>query len=214
LLAVHTLGQHVPAPQDTFQERAGGLTLDRQTIIDALATPSQTTRPAYSIEFPLGKTIAEAAPPVKSIVGQVDSGAIPQVLDRLCELDRTFTWRRIGNTANIFPRVLESDANYLLNRGVAVLTFSDVPDAEKAVFEAVAQLPGSKEQIAVLQTGTSLTFAKLWAATFRNITIREIVDQIAQQLGPTYGWQFGGAADFRVITFHERLSAMPVHTTQ
>jgi hypothetical protein len=214
LLAVYTLGQQARAAQDAFQDRAGGLTLDGQTIIDALARLSQTTRPAYSVEFPLGKTIAEAAPPVKRIMAGVDSGVIPEILDHLCELDRTFTWKRIGNTANIFPRILEGDPSYLLNRLVAVVTFSDVPDAEKAVFEAVAQLPGPKEQIAVLQTGTSLTFVKPWTATFRNITIREIFDQIAQQFGPTYGWQFGGAADFRVITFHERLSAKPVHTTQ
>ena len=197
------------APPDVFQQRVGGLTLDGQTIVDAAAELSQSTPAAYSVEFELGKTIAEAAPPVRSLVAKVDAGTIPEVLDRLCELDATFTWKRVGNTANLFPRSLEGNPNYLLNRRVAVLTLTNAPDAEKAIFEAVDQLPGPKEQIAVLQTGISLTFAKPWTATFKDITIREAFDQIAQQFGPTYGWQFGGATDFRIITFHQHLAAKP-----
>jgi hypothetical protein len=84
-----------------------------------------------------------------------------------------------------------------------------VPDAQTAVFDAVAQVTGAKQQIAVLQTGISVGFSHSWTASFKDIAVREAFDKIAQQLGPTYGWQFGGAADFRVITFHERLSVKP-----
>jgi len=203
-----------PAPEDAFQRRVGSFALDGQTIVDTLAKLSQTTPVAYSVEFELGKTIAEAAPPVRSLVAKVDAGTVAEVLDRLCELDATFAWKRVGNTANLFPRALGDDPNYLLNRRAAVLTFANVPDAEKAVFDAVAQLPGPKEQIAVLQTGVSLTFAKPWTATLRDVTIREAFDRIAQQFGPTYGWQFGGAADFRIITFHQRMAAKPKHSAQ
>ncbi len=207
-------GQSQPPLQDVFQQQVGGLTLDGQTIVDALAKLSQNRPPAYSVEFELGKTISEAAPPVRSLVAEVAPGIISEVLDRLCKLDPTFTWKRVGNTANVFPRALDGNPNYLLNRRAAVLTFTNVPDAEKAVFEAVDQLSGPREGIAVLQTGISLTFPKPWTETFRDITIREAFDQIAQQFGPTYGWQFGGAADFRVITFHQLLAAKPRHTAR
>jgi hypothetical protein len=206
--------QSQPPPQDLFQQQVGGLSLDGQTIVDAVAKLSQNRPPAYSVEFELGKTISEGAPPVRSLVAEVAPGTISEVLDRLCTLDTTFTWKRVGNTANLFPRSLDGDPNYLLNRRAAVVTFTNVPDAEKAVFEAVGQLAGPKEQIAVLQTGVSLTFAKSWTATFRDITIREAFDQIAQQFGPSYGWQFGGAADFRVITFHQFLAAKPRHAAR
>jgi hypothetical protein len=201
-------------PEDGFQQRVGPLTLDGQTIGDALAGLSQDTSIGFSVEFPLGKRFAEAGPPLRTIVAHVGPGSIHEILDRLCELDPTFTWKRMGNTANIFPTALESDPNYVLNRRVAVLTFKNVRDAQEAVFEAVDQLSGPKEQIAMLGTGTSATFARPWTATFRDVTIREVFDQIAQQLGPTFGWQFGGAADFRIITFHQRMTARPKRAAQ
>ncbi len=209
------LGQSQPqASQDAFQRRVGGLTLDGQTIGDALASLSQATGVAFSVEFPLGKTFTDASPPLKNIVAQVGPGTVPEILDQLCELDTTFTWRRIGNTANIFPSALANDPNYVLNRRVSLLTFKDVRDAQEAVFGAVDQLLGSKEQIAMLETGASVTFAKPWTATFREITIREAFDQIAQQFGSTYGWQFGGATDFRIITFHQRMAAKAKHAAR
>ena len=183
--AARVLGQ-ASAPADPFQQEVAVLSLDGLTLADALARLSQTTAVAYSVEFPLGKAIDEASPPLKTIVASVGPGQVPAVLNRLCELDTTFTWRRIGTTANLFPRALENDPSYLLNRRVATLNFSDVHDAQSAVFESVRQLSGPREQIAMLESGTSVTFAKPWTATFTDISIREAFDEIARQLGPTY----------------------------
>jgi hypothetical protein len=54
-----------------------------------------------------------------------------------------------------------------------------------------------------------LTFPRPWTANVNGVTVREVFDQIAQQFGPSYGWQFSGAMDFRLITFHQGLQAKP-----
>lgn len=110
---------------------------------------------------------------------------------------------------NVFPRDSEQDKSYLFNQILETVNYAGAPDAQKAVFQTVAQLTGPKQQIAILQSGISIAFPHPWTASFKNITVREAIDRIAQQLGPTYAWQFGGGNDFRVITFHRRLLAKP-----
>lgn len=134
---------------------------------------------------------------IVDVTATLEPGTIREVLDKLCSLDQAFTWTRIGNTANIVPRAMLDDPRYLLNRRLEILSFKDVSNAQDAVLEMLGQLPGPREQVAILQSGIPLSFAHPWTATFRNVTVREVFDNIAQQFGPTYDWQFGGAADFR-----------------
>jgi hypothetical protein len=197
------------APKNPFTQPVPVFQLVDQTVVDGIAMLNQSTDIAYAVEFPLGRTIADPAPPLKTVTSSVGSGTLTNALDRLCALDPTFSWQRIGNTVHVFPRSLGTDQGYLFNQKIGVLSFKDVPDAQKAVFDAVAEVAGAKQQIAVFQTGTSINFSHPWTASFNDITVREAFDKIAEQLGPTHGWQFGGAADFRVLSFHERLSVKP-----
>jgi hypothetical protein len=116
---------------------------------------------------------------------------------------------RNGNMVNALPSALAKDPNYVLNRKIDEVTFRDVRQASDAVMNMVGQLPGPREQIAVLQVGVPLNFSEPWSETLKDVTLREVVNKIAQQLGPSYGWQFSGAKDFRMITFHEGLLPKP-----
>lgn len=205
-----SLSQEQPLlPKDLLQERVAGFTLKDETIIDGIAKLSQITNVSFSVEFELGSTISKPAPEVKKVETTLGEVSISEALDRLCAIDDTFTWIRIGNHVNLVPRRLLSNNSYFLNRKIKVLTFVKTPDAQKAVFQAVDQLPPPKEQVAMMESGTSLAFAEPWTATFKNITVREAIDKIAEQLGPTMGWQFGGGEDFRILTFHQRLAVKP-----
>jgi hypothetical protein len=86
--------------------------------------------------------------------------------------------------------------------------------ADDAVMKMVDQLPGPREQIAVMQVGMSLNFADPWSTTLKSLTVRQVFDLIARQLGPTYGWQSSGAQDFRIVTFHEGLLPRPSRNKQ
>lgn len=195
--------------EDPFQQVVPSINLNNQTLIDGLAQLNATTSAAFSVEFPLGRSINAPAPPLRTLNLTIGSGTLTHMLDELCNVDKTFSWRRIDGTVNVFPRDSAQDKSYLFNQTLATVKYAGAPDAQKAVFQTVAQLTGPKQQIAILQSGISIAFARPWTASFKNITVREAIDRIAQQLGPTYGWQFGGGNDFRVITFHQRLMAKP-----
>lgn len=188
-------------------QRVPSVDLSKQTVIDGVALLSQTTaHVAFAIEFPLGQTISASAPPLRTFDATIAADTLTGALNSLCNLDSTFSWQPIGHTVNVFPSALTKDSSYLFNKEIDSLEIKAVADAQEAIFAVVAQVPVQKQQIAVLQAGPSLRFAKPWTVSYNNISVREAFDKIAEQLGPTYGWQFSGAADFRVIRFHQGIS--------
>lgn len=193
-------------PQDALKQDVPSIELSNETIVDGLAKLNQaTTDVAFSIEFPLGRTISDPAPSLSKVAATIQSGSLRDSLDRLCRMDPTFVWQRIGNTVHLLPRVRENDPTYFPNRNIEALELRGATGAQDAIFQSVERLSGPKEQIAVMQTGMSLSFVQPWYASFKNITIRELLDKIGQQLGTTYGWQLSGATDFRLLVFHQRL---------
>jgi hypothetical protein len=198
--------------QDPIKQAAPPLELNNETILDGLGKLNQsTTGVGYAVEMPLGQTISAKAPALRRFQVVLAPNTLANVLDQLCQLDPTFSWQRVGSEINVFPRALENDKSYLFNRKLELLEIKDAPDAQAAVFQAVAQLPPPREQIAMMQTGASVNFSRTWNASFKDITIREAFDKIAQQIGSNYGWQFTGAADFRIVIFYARLGTMPTN---
>jgi hypothetical protein len=199
---------------DLFEQRVGGVRLEDQSIVAGIVSVTRSVGLPLSIEYPLGMKVSGPEPQLKTATASVGPGTVAQVLDRLCDLDPTFTWTRTGDMVNVTLRALANDPSYLLNRRVDLVTFEGVREADDAVMKAVGQLPGPREQIAVLQVGLSLDFASPWSVTFKGVTVREVFDHIAQQLGPSYGWEFSGAQDFRMVTFHEALQATQSRSKQ
>jgi len=196
--------------KEPLKQIVPSLELNQETILDGLAKLNQsTTGLGFSVELPLGQTISAQAPKLRSFEVVLPASTLGSVLDQLCHLDPTFAWQQSGSQINVFPRALEKDTRYLLNRKVEFLEFKYVPDAQAAVFQTVARLPAPKEQIAIMQSGAAVNFARPWTASFRDITVREAFNRIAQQIGTNYGWQFTGAADFRIVTFYARLGTTP-----
>ncbi|HJT70877.1 MAG TPA: hypothetical protein VJ731_11805 [Terriglobales bacterium] len=193
---------------DLFQQQVGALRVEDQSILVGILAVTRSAGLPLSVEYPLAAK-AGPEPPLRTVTGTVNPGTVSQVLDRLCAFDPTFTWIRNGSMVNVTLTSLANDPSYFLNRKIAQLTFENERNAQDAIFKTAAQLPGPKEQIAIFQTGMSLDFARPWTVTFKDVTVREVFDRIAQQFGPTYGWEFSGSEDFRMITFHESLVIKP-----
>lgn len=211
MTSVSATQQPSVAIQDPFQQHVPGVALKEQDVIDGVAMLGLRTGLAVSVEHQLGASISGPAPKPITLTRTVAPGTASEVLDALCSLDPTFVWVRNGNMVNVLPRALAGDPNYLLNRTIQELVLKDVPGAQEAVFEVAAGLAGPKEQIAIMQVGTPIGFAQPWSVTLRNVTVREVFDLIAEKLGPAYGWQFTGAQDFRIITFHQGLLPNAAH---
>lgn len=188
------------------------LELNNETILDGVGKLNQSTAGVgFAVELPIGPTISAKAPELRRFQVVLAPTTLANILDQLCQLDPTFSWQQFGTDVNVFPRSVMNDPTYVLNRKIDVLNLTDTPDVNTALFTAVSFLPGPREQIAIMQSGMSLSFSRPWTASFKNITVRELLDKIAEQMGGNYGWQFGGAADFRIVTFHARLGIMPTN---
>jgi hypothetical protein len=199
---------------DALQRHVSAIELNEQDIVDGIAMLTQGVGLAVSVEYPLGLTISAPARQLKSFTAKVGPGTVAEVADELCALDPTLTWKKDGNMLNVLPRSVADDPSYFLNRQLDSVTFQDVQGAQDAVFKTAAQLPGPKEQIAMFQPGMSLDFSSPWSTTLSNLTVRQVFDAIAHRFGATYGWQFSGARDFRMITFHAALRPKPSRNKQ
>ena len=212
--SIPSVAQDHAVGSDPFQLHVGRIELSEQSAIDGIAVLSRRANLRVAVEFPLGVSIARPAPTLRLFNATIEAGTVAQMLDKLCSLDATFTWFRLGNVLHVLPRAVAQDPNYVFNRRVDDLSFQGVNEASDAVMKMVDQLPGPREQLAVMQVGVSLNFSQPWKARLRNMTVREVVDQIAQQVGRSYGWQLSGAQDFRIVVFQEGLLEKPGHGGQ
>jgi hypothetical protein len=191
---------------DPLAQPVGGFDLQNQTVIDGLGMIRATRQPALSVEFPLKKDLND--PPLDDhlISAHINAGSLRNVLDQLIALDTQYTWSAYKRTINVYPRSLAAAGkNYLLNRKIANFDFTRASDPSELILKTVSLLPGHREQIAFLGTGPFDQFDKPWTARFTNLSIREILDELAEHLCSDCGWTLGGASNFRVIQFHEHL---------
>jgi hypothetical protein len=202
-------GQQADATSDPLRQRVGGVMLVDQDVVDGFVSLANAAGLPVSVEYQLGKTISSAAPQPKEFTATIGPGTVSETLDKLSSLDEAFTWRKSDNMINVLPRAAAIDPNYFVNRRMDEVTFHDVRQADEAVMKMVDQLAGPREQIAVMDTGMSVNFGRPWSTTVRNVTVRDVFNLIARQLCPTCGWEFAGAQDFRIVTFHQHLMPRP-----
>jgi hypothetical protein len=194
------------ANKDPFNQMVQVAELKDETIFDEIARLNQTFDISISIE---GILPSEGTITNPRFTAKLEKQTITNVLSWLCAVDGRYTWTRDGNMANLFPRVFLNDKNYFFNRLLAELNFQGVRESGAAALEVIHQLGDPNENLYFLGIGGTQGFAKPWTASFRNITVRQALNRIAEQLGATYGWQIGGTANQRMIMFHYKLGVRP-----
>ena len=181
---------------DPFVQKVEELSLEDETVFEGIAKLSQTTTISISLEAVFPEASDPATVQAPKFRTKVSDKTISEVLDWLCALDQRYVWERDRNTANFFPRNTLNKSSYIMNQEVALLSFEGVRDARIAYTEARRQFKLDDEGVGLLRLGGSLGFGKPWTARFSRITFRKALNRIAEQLGPTYGWQFGGGKEY------------------
>lgn len=192
-------------PSDPFGGKIASFELKEETIFDGLSKLSQSQDVAFSIENAILPRQAGRGLSNPKFTSHVEGKTLSEILDWLCELDSRFAWERDGNTANVFPRDKLGDGQYFMNRAVPELQIHEVREGDKIFFEALHKLSPPGPNVGVLQIAVSLKFDKPWTVSFTNLTVRRILNRIAQHIGPTYGWQLGGDIETPLVMFHQRL---------
>ena len=137
---------------------------------------------------------------------QLENKTIQNILDALCAADKRYTWSSEGLSINVYPRATSADSAYLLNRRLEHISFESVPDPGEALTPIAQQL--QDEQIGYTQSGGDVTYAKPWTVSFQNITVRQLINRMAEHIGPQSSWIWQGGMDERMFTFEREGSSM------
>jgi hypothetical protein len=191
---------------DPLDQMVGEVELKNESIFNEIMRLSQRFDVSISIEGVLPATGQVVNP---KFTATAEDQTIATALDWLCALDTRYAWSRDGTMVNLFPKSSLNDQTYFFNRLLPDLHLQEVRESGIAAMEVVHQLGDPNEQLYFMGIGGTQNFAKPWTATFHDITVRQALNRIAQQLGPTYGWQIGGTANQRMIMFHYKLGARP-----
>lgn len=210
ILALHTSSKQAPTTNvsDPLEQKIESFELRDETIGEALGHLNQSFDISISIEGVLPEEGTVTNPKLNASMRNV---TVAEVLDRLCVLDPRYTWARDGNRINLFPRASSNNPNYFLNRKLADLQFQNVRQVGDAVITIDRQASDPNGGVIYMGIGQTQSFAESWTASFRNLTVRQALNRIAQQLGPTYGWQIGGTTKAKLIVFHYKLEAKHVN---
>lgn len=187
---------------DPLVQNVGSFTIRNETIGEALGQLNQSFDISISIEGVLPEEGTIANP---KLTGAVENLSLAGVLDWLCTLDGRYTWARDGNNINVIPRARLNDPEYFFNRTLADLHFEHVRKVVDAVLLVDRQSGDAQGGVIYMGIGQTQSFPRDWTVSFDRITVRQALNQIARQLGPTYGWQVGGTTKARLIVFHYKL---------
>jgi hypothetical protein len=183
--------------------RVQSIIVHNSTILDGLAQLSaQSSELSFSFEEILKPRFNDPEALQVRFSLDIRNRAVREVLDALCERDPRYTWTADGTAVNVFPRAVEHDGSYLMNRNIPQLELRDQKNAGEAAFAVVAELPPPFEQIAYAQAGGDISYAAPWHARLRNVTVRQAFNLIARQLNTRGGWVVSGSLEFRTIGFH------------
>ena len=204
------LGPQDVRPEDPLDRKVSAVQLEDETIADAFAKLNAETELSMSVEFMLKDKLVDPNVNYSRFTLRVEGGRLRDVLDRICDLDRQFTWSRYKDTINVYPKASwKSGDAYFLNRQFADIELKEVSDPAQAVFQTVARLPGKLEQVAFIQTGGAPEFPRPWDLKSNDVTVRQAFDEIAMHIGKGHGWSLYGAKESRIIRFHAKILPEP-----
>lgn len=129
----------------------------------------------------------------------LQNASVEDILNTLCQFDARYTWSVDGASINIYPRVTADEATYLLNLVIDKIQLTNIPDPDKVFPPLHERLP--KEQLAYAQLGGDISYETPWTTRFEHVTVRQLMNRVAEHLGPRSSWILRGATTERVFTF-------------
>jgi hypothetical protein len=165
-----------------------------------ILTKSMSPPPSFGVETVLRDKFADLSAIDPRFDLTLKNKSVGAILDALCSADGRYKWSQDGGTINIYPRAIEDQGDYLLNRALSEVDFKAITNVEMGLLSIVRQLPGPEEQIAHAQTGGDSSFPpQPWTANFRDVTVRQAINRLVEHMGASTCWIFHGSHDFRAF---------------
>jgi hypothetical protein len=130
---------------------------------------------------------------------RVENKTVGEILDALCGLDSRYTWSMDGSSINVYPRATISDGAYLLNLQIEQITIVEAADPYAVLGPLSRQHP--EQQIGYAHLGGDPRYAGPWSVTFEHLTVRQLINRVAEHMGPQTSWTWHGIKTERMFGF-------------
>ena len=173
-----------------------------ESLLDAVWKLARTAPFGFGFEKPLTGRFLDPDIPSPQLNLHLEDKSAGEILTALCEADSRYAWSIEGVTVNLFSRSVLNDRTYLLNRTIEMFELEKVTDIQVGLFAIARQLPLPAEHIAHVQIGGDDPYPpEPWTATYRNLTVRQILNRLATHGGPCGTWISGGSRELYTFGF-------------
>lgn len=197
--------QQPPSAEAMLGAKIAHFELSGQTMHDGVSELSLQRIPlALGFEQTLNTTYSRRDVPAVRFDLRLQNATVRQVLDALCARDPRYTWSVDGRTINIYPVATIGDRAYLLNRRIPLLKLVAITRPDQGLFALPKVLPPSDNQVAVAGIGGDDRYPPPpWTVTLDGLTVRQIVNRLAEHMGSRSVWILSGSKDFRAFFFNK-----------
>jgi hypothetical protein len=125
----------------------------------------------------------------------LENTTVTDIVETLCQFDSRYTWSTDGSSINVFPRETIGNSSYLLNRDLEEIMLDKIADPYEALTPLAKLLPG--EQLGYAGIGGGSSYPERWSKSFKQLTVRQLMNRISEHIGPRGGWIWSGSKDDR-----------------
>jgi hypothetical protein len=184
----HTVA-HFDVTDSTLVEALSKLSLQR---VDGLH---------LGIEEILRQSVFEAPDQSVRFSLNLEDATVGDIVEKLCQFDSRYTWSTDGSMINVYPRQIVEDPAYLLNREIERIALDNTTEPYQALTPLAKLFP--TEQIGYAGIGIAAPYPEPWSAVFERLTVRQLMNRIAEHSGPRGGWIWQGSKDQRFFWFFQ-----------
>jgi hypothetical protein len=210
VLCIEGLGQAPRGDQSAatlgtppLDQKVAEFELKDSTLKDGIAELS--SKPIGGLHLGIEEILREkmSDPEDRSVQSSMhlENETVRKILDALCRFDSRYTWSTDGSSINIYPRAIVGNRSYLLNLQLQQITLTDISYPDEVFLPLHREFP--KEHLGYIQTGGDTSYLQPWTVILEHLTVRELINRVAEHLGPRSSWIFHGSKDERFFTFQK-----------
>ena len=110
---------------------------------------------------------------------------VRDIIDTLCQFDSRYTWSTDGSSINVYPQQIVGNSSYLLNRDLEQITLKNI----------------SRPEDALTSMGGDSSYSEPRSAEFNDLTVRQLMNRLAEHIDVRGGWILSGSNDQRFFSF-------------
>lgn len=125
----------------------------------------------------------------------LENASVRDIVETLCQIDSRYAWSTDGPSINVFPRETIGNSSYLLNRDLEEVRLDKIANPYEVLTPLAKLLP--EEQLGYAGIGGGSSYPEPWSTSFKQLTVRQLMNRISEHIGPHGGWIWSGSKDDR-----------------